>query len=184
MKLHKRFISAQELLEDSFRLASIIHADGYVPDLIVALWRGGTPIGIAIQEYYEYKGYKTDHIAIRTSSYTGIARQSETIRVYGLQYILDNATPGSRLLLVDDTFDSGRSLAGVIRELDGLTGGSNRGRIRIACPWYKPGNNRTQLTPDYYLHQTADWLVFPHELVGLTEEEIQAGKPGIAALLK
>ena len=122
-------------------------------------------------------------MAIRTTSYTGINQQSDTVRVYGLQYILDNTNTGSRLLLVDDTFDSGRSIAAVIRELDRLTGGSNRERIRIACPWFKPGNNKTNLVPDYYVHQTGDWLVFPHELVGLTAEEIRAGKPALADIL-
>ena len=55
--------------------------------------------------------------------------------------------------------------------------------IRIACPWYKPTKNVTSLTPDYYVHETEQWLVFPHELNGLTPEEIQAGKPEMADLI-
>ena len=56
-------------------------------------------------------------------------------------------------------------------------------RTRVACPWYKPGNNLTRLVPDYYLHVTDKWLVFPHELADLTEEEIEEGKPAIGRLL-
>jgi hypothetical protein len=34
--------------------------------------------------------------------------------------------------------------------------------------------------PDYYVHATEQWLVFPHELVGLSAEEIRAHKPASA----
>ena len=50
-------------------------------------------------------------------------------------------------------------------------------------PWYKPTKNVTSVTPDYYVHETEQWLVFPHELNGLTPEEIQAGKPEMADLI-
>ena len=55
--------------------------------------------------------------------------------------------------------------------------------IRIACPWYKPARNTTTLRPDYYLHETEDWLVFPHELVGLKAAEIAAGKSDLREIL-
>ena len=74
--MEKYYITAQELLESSFRLAHMIYEDGFRPHFIVGIWRGGAPIGIAVQEYFEYKGVSTDHIAVRTSSYTGIDQQS------------------------------------------------------------------------------------------------------------
>jgi len=49
-------------------------------------------------------------------------------------------------------------------------------QIKVATPWYKPGNNATGRVPDYYLHETGRWLVFPHEVTGLTEDELAAGK--------
>ena len=48
--------------------------------------------------------------------------------------------------------------------------------VRIATPWYKPNNNQTSLKPDYYLHETDKWIVFPHELAGLSMQEIETGK--------
>ena len=179
----KRYISAQELLEDSFRLAVNIFNSGYRPRLIVGIWRGGSPVGIAVQEYYEYRGVSTDHIAIRTASYTGINRQSKTIRVHGLEYIVEHSSRDDPLLLVDDVFDTGRSMEAVLQTLSDLSGGDCRDRVRIACPWFKPANNRTRLVPDYHLHETDAWLVFPHELAGLTREEIAAGKPELARIL-
>ena len=42
--------------------------------------------------------------------------------------------------------------------------------------WYKPNNNQTSLKPDYYLHETDKWIVFPHDLAGLSMQEIETGK--------
>jgi hypoxanthine phosphoribosyltransferase len=182
--LQKRYIDAQELLEDSLQLAINIYNSGYRPRLIIGIWRGGTPVGIAVQEYFEYRGVSTDHIAIRTASYTGINRQSETIQVHGLYYVVEHTIHDDELLLVDDVFDTGRSMEAVIKTLNEMTGRDCRERVRIACPWYKPSNNKTKLVPDYYLHETDDWLVFPHELAGLTREEIAEGKPALAQILK
>ena len=80
----KRFISAQELLDDSFRLGLAIVESGYRPNYIVGVWRGGAPVGIAVQELLDFMGVNTDHIAIRTSSYSGIENRDRHVRVHGL----------------------------------------------------------------------------------------------------
>lgn len=174
--MEKLYITSRELLEDSFRLAAAIYASGFRPHFIVGIWRGGSPVGIAVQEYFEFRGVETDHIAIRTSSYTDIGQQSKKIRVHGLHYIIENVNAGDSLLIVDDVFDSGRSIRAVLDELAEKTRRNMPEDLKIACPWYKPGNNRTGIVPDYFIHETARWLVFPHELAGLTIEEIREGK--------
>jgi hypothetical protein len=78
--VEKRFITAQELLEDSFRLGRRVLESGFRPDFIVGVWRGGTPVGIAVQELLEHNGVSSDHIAIRTSSYEGIEKRGKQIR--------------------------------------------------------------------------------------------------------
>ena len=98
-------------MADSFRLADQIYRSGFQPHFIVGVWRGGAPVGIAVQEYLDYMGVETDHIAIRTSSYYGIDQQNKEVRVHGLNYIIDNVNADDQLLLVDDVFDSGRSLS-------------------------------------------------------------------------
>lgn len=60
-----RYVGADDLLRDSFQLAATIHDAGFEPDFLVGLWRGGSAVGIAVQEGLEYFGIKTDHIAIR-----------------------------------------------------------------------------------------------------------------------
>ena len=54
---------------------------------------------------------------------------------------------------------------------------------RIATVYYKPSRNQTDMTPDYYVHETEQWLVFPHEIVGLSVDEIRAHKPGAGIIL-
>ena len=49
--------------------------------------------------------------------------------------------------------------------------------IRIATVYYKPGKRKVDLVPDYFIHEIEEWLVFPHELEGLTEEEVATSKP-------
>lgn len=181
--MNKTYITAQSLLEDSFKLAASVFKDGFRPQFIIGIWRGGTPVGIAVQEYFEYKKVHTDHIAVRTSSYYGINQQSKTIKVHGLQYLVENANADDGLLIVDDVFDSGRSIAALIEQTKKLMRLNMPRDVRIATPWYKPNNNKTNITPDYYIHESDEWLVFPHELSGLTKEEIAQGKTDLANVL-
>lgn len=174
--IDKHFISADSLLADSFELAGRVLTDGYRPSFIVALWRGGAPIGIAVQELLEHRGVITDHIAARTSSYSGIDQQSKTVRVHAMDYLVSHVTQQDRLLIVDDVFDSGRSLEAVADELQRRCAGNHPAEVRIATVYYKPSRNRSRLRPDWFVHETDRWLVFPHELVGLSAEEITAHK--------
>jgi len=174
--MSKTFITAQALLEDSFRLAAKVYDDGFRPNFIIGIWRGGAPIGIAVQEYYDYKGVETDHIAVRTSSYYGIGQQSKEIKVHGLHYLIENANAEDSLLIVDDVFDSGRSVDALIKQIKKLSRKNMPHDVRIACPWFKPANNKTDIVPNYVVHESDEWLVFPHELSGLTPDEIIEGK--------
>ncbi len=184
--VEKLFISAQDLLEDSFRLGAKIIKSGFRPSIIIAIWRGGTPIGIAVQEILNYFGIDTDHIAIRTSSYSSSAIDSrqETIRVHGLNYLIKRITDHDRLLIVDDVFDTGQTIAAVIAELKQKARLNMPKDIRIAVPYYKPSRNRTERVPDYYLHVTEKWIKFPHSLEGLEEDEIQAQRPDVFKIIR
>lgn len=179
--MEKQYITANELLIDSFKLAEQIYTRGYRPNFIIGVWRGGTPTGIAVQEYFDYMGVTTDHFAIRTSSYYGIDQQSKTIRVYGLDYVIENIEAEHELLIVDDVFDSGRSIKAILEQLTKRCRKNMPQTIKIACPWFKPRRNVTKIKPDFYMHATEKWLVFPHELQGLNLKEIAKGKsPEIA----
>ena len=175
----KQFISADQLLRDSCELALRIVQSGFRPTLIAGVWRGGTPVAIAVQEVMEFLGIICDHIAIRTSSYSGMEQRAQVV-VHGLDYLHRNLKAHDRLLIVDDVHDTGLSMEQVLRELQDHFGAAAP-TIKIAMPYFKPSHNQTRRVPDYYLHTTADWLVFPHELQGLSDPEIM-GKHGLQEL--
>jgi hypoxanthine phosphoribosyltransferase len=182
--IEKTYLTADALLEDSYRLANLVLEADFRPTHIVGIWRGGAPVGIAVQELLEFNGVHSDHIAIRTSSYTGIDQQEKEVRVYALGYLVDTLGPEDRLLVIDDVFDSGRSIEAFLGELSARCRHNMPHTVGIATVYYKPGRNITALKPDFFVHETEDWLVFPHEICGLTEEEIRANKPGAALILR
>lgn len=174
--MDKTVLSAQDLLEDSFRLGVKVLESGFEPTLIVAIWRGGTPVGMALQEVLEYCGVESDHIAIRTSSYLGVDERGE-VAIHGLNYIIKKIRHDDRVLIVDDVFDTGNTIKAVVDEIRRRARGNTPEEIRVAVPWFKPGRNETDMVPDFYLRETAEWLVFPHELDALTPAEMLEARP-------
>jgi hypothetical protein len=180
----KLYLSAQQLLEDSFELGAQIIRDGFRPTIIIAIWRGGTPMGIAVQELLAWFGIETDHIAIRTSSYRGIDGRSDEIRIHGMNYLIKNCCREDRLLIVDDVFDTGLTIQSVIAYLGDRARLNTPHDIRVAVPYYKPTRNKTGKAPDYYLHETEQWLKYPHSLEGLSVEEIARHRPELYAIIE
>ena len=180
----KIYLDAQQLLEDSFRLAALVYRSGFRPSFIVAVWRGGAPMGIAMQELLNYRGIHSDHIAIRTSSYQNIDKQAREVQVYSLNYLVKKISAEDRLLIVDDVFDTGRSIEAIINRLKNLTRRNMPADVRVAVPYYKPGRNRTSRAPDYYVHETEQWIKFPHSIEGLTHEEVREHRPELYSILQ
>lgn len=184
--MNKTFVAADDLLLDSFRLAVAVRDSGFRPDFLVGLWRGGSAVGIAVQEGLESLGIETDHIAVRTS-YTGqpgyrdMVDKAESIRVHGLDYLVDKICQEHSLLIVDDVYSTGSSVKAVVERLAKKARRNLPHDIRIATVWYRP-TERTVRVPDYYIHETADWLVLPYELHGLDIQELREHKPEIAPI--
>ncbi len=180
----KIYLDAQQLLEDSFKLAANVYRSGFRPSFIVAIWRGGAPMGIAMQELLAYRGVESDHIAIRTASYQNIDEQASQIQVFSLSYLVKKMSADDRLLIVDDVFDTGRSIDAVIEKLKSLLRRNVPDDIRVAVPYYKPARNKTGRVPDYFLHETDAWIKFPHSLEGLTDDEVRLNRPELHKILQ
>jgi hypoxanthine phosphoribosyltransferase len=180
--MDKLFIQADELLSDSFKLAWQVYESGYRPNYIIGVWRGGAPIGIAVQEFLDVLGVPSDHIAIRTSHYKGMGDRDSKVEVHGLNYIIKQVESEDSLLIVDDVHDTGISIQKIILDLQTACK-KNTPEIKIATPYFKPHKNLTDRKPDYYIHETESWLVFPHELQGLSLQEIMKFKPELSKLI-
>ncbi len=186
--MKKKFISETELINDSFRLAVKIFNSGFRPNFLVGLWRGGSTVGIYVQECLQHLGVKTDHISIRTSyegapNYQAMISSERGIGVHGLQYLLENLNYDDKLLIVDDVFSSGLSIDAVINRLSQRTKRNMPHDCRVAVPWFKPDRNCTVREPDFFISTTDDWLVLPYEMAGLSHDEILKNKPGLSSIL-
>ena len=186
--MEKQYVEEETLLADSYRLAVEIFESGFKPEFIVGVWRGGSTVGIYVQECLQYLGVETDHIAIRTSyrgmdEYLQQLKAESAIRVHGLQYIFENVNQADSLLIVDDVYGTGRNIEAVIQRLETKMKRNMPHDVRIAVPFYRSKQNKTDRVPDYYLHDTDKWLVLPYELTGLTRQEIRKNKPWILPML-
>ena len=185
--MNERFIAADDLLRDSFQLAANIYEAGFEPDFLVGLWRGGSAVGIAVQEGLDFFGTETDHIAIRTS-YTGAAGYSQmiskgdSIRVHGMQYLLENLCAHHSLLIIDDVYSTGSSVNAVIKQLARKTRRNLPEDIRVGTVWYRP-TEKTLRTPEYFVHKTEEWLVLPYELSGFSVDELRQNRPEMSGLI-
>ncbi|PTY36039.1 hypoxanthine phosphoribosyltransferase [Saccharospirillum sp. MSK14-1] len=185
----KRYLDEAELIRDAFRLGVQIYESGFRPNFIVGLWRGGSTVGIYVQECLQTLGVNTDHTSLRTS-YQGMTRYADMvaapqsrIRVHGTQYLLENLNADDRLLIVDDAFGTGHSLAAVLERLNRHLKRNMPSDTRLATLYERPSANQTGVRPDYSLHQSEDWLVFPYEMNGLSRDEIDREKPYLTDIL-
>ena len=175
--MEKHYLSADDYLRDQWRLAELVRGGGWRPDFLVGLWRGGTPVAVAIQEFLHYLGVDCYHTAVKTQAYTGIGEHKHPV-VENLGVLLDHLRDAEHVLVVDDIFDSGDTVAAVKETLKPFVKD-----LRFATLYYKPARSRWPFKPEFYLKETDSWLVFPHELMGLTPEEVREKDPEVARLL-
>ena len=137
-----------EFGEASRELAAQVQLSGFVPDMVVAIARGGLLLAGSVAYALDVKSCG----AINVEFYTGVdLRLDEPVL---LSPMLDTpAVAGQRVLLVDDVSDSGRTLAMVLALLR-----TAQADVRSLCLYSKP---KTVLEPDYVWRKTSKWIAFP-----------------------
>ncbi len=187
--MEKQFIREQDLLEDSYRLGVDVFNSGFRPSVVVGLWRGGSTVGIYVQECLQTLGVDTRHIAVRTSyegpsSYQRMHSSGADIGVHGLRYLYQTLDYEDRLLIVDDVYSTGRNIEAVISKLRRKTRLNMASDTRVATIWRRSNRDDAIGKPDYHLHDTDRWLVLPYELSDLSTEEIAANKAYVLPMLE
>ena len=178
--VEKLYIGADEFLRDIWRLAAAIRAGGWRPDRIVALWRGGAPVGAAVHEFLKTSGWPVRHSVVKSVSYSGIGENPGEVVFEHAEGVFGSFAPGERVLVVDDVFDTGKTAAAV-RDAVGALGVE----LRQAAVYWKPEANRTDIAPDYFARKLPnEWIVFPHEMEGLTPEEMRRKDPVLAKMVE
>lgn len=173
----KQFLHANDFQRDCIRLAKqVFSSTGWRPDLILALWRGGAQPGVIASEVFDALGRPTPHEVIKCSSYTTIGQRNKEVSFGRSEAFLKTLPVGLRVLVVDDVFDTGKTAEAIRTRLPQVD-------LRIATVYWKPNARLVPFVPDYYVRKTDDWIVFPHELSGLTKAELKEKDPEIASLL-
>ncbi len=188
--MKKKFLDEETLILDSFKLGVKIIESGFKPTFIVGLWRGGSSVGIYVQECLQTLGIETNHISLRTS-YRGqpyyhesVASPDAELRVHGTRFLLENLNADDSLLIVDDVFSTGKNIEAVISRLQMRLKRNMPHDIKVATLWQRPSYKAVDFEPDFMLHQTEDWLVFPYEMSGLSLDEIKEHKPFLMPFIK
>jgi hypoxanthine phosphoribosyltransferase len=182
--MKKEFLPYDVVRDNALKLARAIYHSGFVPDVIYVSLRGGAYLGNVISEYFKIvrrRGRPVYYAAVVARSYTGV-REAEQIKVEGWTYAPEYLRIGDKVLLVDDIFDSGRTinhLAGII-----LDKGIPREDLKVAVHDYKyfyDKPDQLPIQPDFWCrkHEASvkdedAWIHYmSHELVGLTPEELE-----------
>ena len=180
----KEFLPYDSVRIDALKLAhKIYQQDNFVPDVIYTSLRGGAYMANVISEYYKValKNHKPVlYAAVVARSYTDVSQHS-AVRIDGWTYSPDYLRAGDKIMLVDDIFDSGRTLNYLVGIL--LERGVPRENIKIVVHDYKVYKWKEQLPiqPDYWCRkfeisnpEENNWINYnSHELVGLTHEELE-----------
>lgn len=174
MSENKLFITPDSLRRDSIALARKVVDDEYQPNRIIGLWRGGSPIGLYMHEALKVLGIHADYIPVITRGYNeGVDNPLARVVVQGIDSLAAMTRKQDRVLVVDDVWDSGRSIDAFFGVFQAVTGDQFPENVRVATVYYKPERSTSNKRPHYFIHETGQWLVFPHELSDCTPQEIE-----------
>jgi len=157
----------EQIYELLLNLAKRIRGDGFKPDVIVGVSRGGWPAARVMSDLLENPRLAN----VAAEFYVGVA---ETKGKPVITQPVSVSVKGKKVLVVDDVADTGESLR-LVRSHLGERGATE---IKIATIYYKPWS---VLIPDYYEKETSSWIIFPWErketVRKLVEKYKREGKP-------
>jgi hypoxanthine phosphoribosyltransferase len=119
-------------------------------DVVLVITRGGlVPAGMLA-----YRLGLRDILVAAVAFYDDEGRTSE--RPMFFQFPSDPLLHGRRVLVVDEVWDTGTTIAAVVERVE-IAGGLPT----TAVLHYKPGRSRVNLVPDHFVVATDDWIVYP-----------------------
>jgi len=190
--MQKEFLQYDAMRNGAIKLAHRICGDGFRPDVIYVSLRGGACLGNIISEFFKVVGKGAAqgaargarpvyYAAVVARSYTDVAN-AERVRVDGWTYSPEHLRVGDKVLLVDEIFDTGRTINHLAQVI--LDKGIPRRDLKIAVHDYKYFFDKAPqlpIQPDYWCRRhdmsVSDeerWIHYmSHELVGLSPEDVE-----------
>ena len=183
----KEFLEYETVRNNALKLANKIYKDNFFPDVIYCSLRGGAYMANVISEYFKILA-KVKHFhpvlyaGVVARSYSDIAQHTKVF-IDGWTYPPENLRPGDKILLIDDIFDSGRTINCLVETLMNSRG-IPREDIKVVVHDYKYFTyykEQLPIQPDYYCRkfeitkpEENRWIHYmSHELVGLSKEELE-----------
>ncbi len=180
----KHFITYNTIRDNGLLLARKMYDEGYTPDVIYTLMRGGAYLGNIISEFFKLANKNKKPIlysAVVAHSYSNVHENTEVV-LDGWTLDPKSLSPITSILIVDDIFDSGATINFLVNDL--IKNGINRESIRVAVHDYKffhYKKEQYEFQPDYwcrkhdiYNENEKLWIHYlSHELVGLSAAELE-----------
>ncbi len=180
--MRKEFLPYQVVRNNAIRLARRAWQEGFVPDVIYVSLRGGAYMGNVISEFFKIVrrgGRPSYYAAVVARSYRDVGEQ-DRVKVDGWTYDPAYLRTGDKVMLVDDIFDTGRTINHLVEII--MDKGIPRADVKVAVHDYKIRrylDRQLPVQPDLWCrrHDLAVpdddfWIHYlSHELVGLTDEE-------------
>ena len=178
--MEKSYLDPNEYLQKQWQLAAEVRSSGWKPDFVIGLWRGGASVAVSVHEFLRATGWDVQHYPLKCSSYTGIGRNEGEVVFSFAEEIFALFKKGAKVLFVDDVFDTGKTAVAVLEKAQ-----SCGAEAKIACVYYKSVKNKTGIKPDFFVKDPgSQWLVFPHEMEGLSSHELVQKDTFLASLAK
>jgi hypoxanthine phosphoribosyltransferase len=161
MAIEQLRMTWDELGTGSKALAEQVAADGFRPDFILGISRGGLLVAGALAYALGVKNTFTMSVEF----YTGIDERLDMPMILPpVPHLVD--LHESRVLVADDVADTGQTLVLVKEFLEGKVD-----EVKIACLYEKP---RSIVHCDYVWERTDRWIVFPWSADDPTEAPVPA----------
>ena len=168
----KLFIDSNELMKLSMRLGKSIYESDYRPDAIIGVSRGGCTPSIIVHEFLSYMNVSCIYGIISTKSYDDNNNKLDTIDIDISNTLIEKLKKCNNILIIDDVLDTGSTFMSIGNHLYNIADIQSN-KFDFASIYYKPSKNQTTLVPKFYVEETDKWIVFPHELLGLTFPEVE-----------
>ena len=166
-------LTPEEFLLDTFRLGRAVYETGFRPKHVLSIWRGGTPVGLGVDEFFRTRGIFLEHTTIATESYTGV-RERHEVTVKGLEHVIEVVCREDGLLIVDDVLETGHTIQRILEVLKQRARANLPEDIRVATLHRKP--ERIEFDHQIPVITLTDlpadlWIDYPHELCDLVQPE-------------
>jgi hypoxanthine phosphoribosyltransferase len=181
--MKKEFLPYDVVRNNTLKMAHRIYNEGFIPDVIYVSLRGGAYLGNVISEYFKIvrkSGRPAYYASVVARSYSGVLT-ADKITVEGWTYAPEHLRVGDKVLLVDDIFDTGKTINHLAEII--LERGIPRQDLKVAVHDYKYFHDKKEqlpIQPDYWcrkhdlsVNDEDYWIHYmSHELVGLSEQEL------------